>query len=63
MHLLLLGVDRFIVMAQGRWLSSAFLSYWHLCKEIIPLFIGFSLGSWSSILDTMSAFRTCLGAI
>ena len=38
-HLLLLGVDHFIVMAQGCWRSSAFLDYWRLCEEIIPTFV------------------------
>ena len=27
-HLLLLGIDPFIVMVQGHWKSDAFLSYW-----------------------------------
>ena len=44
-HLLLLGVDPFIVMVQGGWSSTAFLLYWRFCKEIIPMFIGFSLDS------------------
>ena len=42
-HLLLLGAESFIVVVQGRWSSNSFLLYWHKCKEIIPLFIGFSL--------------------
>jgi len=50
-HLLLLGVDPFIVMAQGHWKSSAFLDYWCLCEEIIPTFIGFSLSSKSLLLS------------
>ena len=32
MHLLLLGVDLFIVMVQGHWNSDAFLAYWHHCE-------------------------------
>jgi len=59
-HLLLLGVDPFIVMAQGRWRSTAFLAYWHLCEEIIPTFIGFSLQSQSSLLSLMNLFKQCL---
>jgi len=59
-HLLLLGVDPFIVMAQGRWRSTAFLEYWRLCEEIIPTFISFSLQSQSTLLSTMSLFKQCL---
>ena len=59
-HLLLLGVDPFIVMVQGRWSSTAFLSYWRLCEEIVPLFVGFSLESKLSILSTMSSFKAKL---
>src|SRR5882724_1567212 len=59
-HLLLLGVDPFIVMVQGCWSSNAFLVYWWNCEEIIPLFIGFSLDSQSSILTTMSHFKDWL---
>ena len=51
-HLLLLGVDPFIMMIQGHWSSNAFLSYWCFCKEIIPLFVGFSLDSKTSILTS-----------
>jgi len=32
-HLLLLGVDPFIVMVQGHWKSTTF---WRNCEEIIP---------------------------
>ena len=56
-HLLLLSVDPFIVVVQGHWSSNAFLAYWWNCQEIIPLFIGFSLDSQSSILMTMSHFK------
>ena len=56
-HLLLLGVDPFIVMVQGRWSSNSFLAYWRNCEEIVPLFISFSLDSHSSILMTMSRFK------
>jgi len=59
-HLLLLGVDPFIVMAQGRWKSTAFLEYWRLCEEIIPTFVSFSLTSQSSLLSTMSLFKQWL---
>jgi len=44
-HLLLLGVDPYIVTVQGCQSSSMFLLYWWNCEEIIPLFIGFSLES------------------
>ena len=57
---LLSGVDPFIVMVQGPWRSHAFLEYWHLCKEIIPTFIGVSLSSKSSLLSSMSTFKECL---
>ena len=59
-HLLLLGVDPFIVTVQGRWTSNAFLAYWCLCEKIIPLFIRFLLDSHASILNTMSVFRNHL---
>jgi len=59
-HLLLLGVDPFIVIAQGHWRSSVFLDYWRLCEEIIPTFVGFSLTWQSSLLSTMSLFKLCL---
>jgi len=57
-HLLLLGIDPFIVMAQGHWQSLAFLNYWCLCEEILPTFIGFSLSSKSSLLSTMAIFKS-----
>jgi len=53
-HLLLKGVDPFIVMVQGQWKSTDFLEYWQLCEEITPTFIGFSLSSKSSILSNDS---------
>ena len=59
-HLLLMGVDPFIVMVQGHWKSTAFLDYWCSCEEIIPTFISFSQSSKSSILTTMSSFKQCL---
>jgi len=40
-RMLLLGIDPFIIMAQGHWKSTAFLEYWRLCEEIIPTFISF----------------------
>src|SRR5882724_672058 len=39
-HLLLLGVNPWVVMVQGRWSSQSFFSYWCKCEEILPLFIG-----------------------
>jgi hypothetical protein len=42
-HLLLLGMDPFIVMTIGCWTSNTFLTYWYNCDEILALFVGFSL--------------------
>ncbi|KAJ7613011.1 DNA breaking-rejoining enzyme [Roridomyces roridus] len=49
MHLLLHGVDPWVVMKQGRWSSWAFLLYWRNVEEILPLFIGDSLDTFNSI--------------
>ena len=59
-HLLLLGIDPWFIMVQGRWSSQAFLGYWRRCEEILSLFIGFSFQSRESILTTMSTFKNCL---
>ena len=59
-HLLLTGINPFIVMVQGRWKSTAFLEYWHRCEEIIPTFIGFSQASKTSILTSMASFKQWL---
>ena len=59
-HLLLLGVDPWVVMVQGRWSSQSFLGYWRKCEEILPLFIGFALHSHESVLNTMSSFKNKL---
>ena len=59
-HLLLLGVDPWIVMVQGRWSSQAFLTYWRRCEEVLSLFIGFSFQSHESILATMKNFKSRL---
>ena len=56
-HLLLIGVDLFIVMVQGRWKSTSFLGYWHNCEEIMPTFISFYLSSKSSVLASMVSFK------
>ena len=56
-HLLLLGVDPFIVMVQGHWKSDAFLSYWKNCEQILPLFIGSALHSLDSIVSSMNLFK------
>jgi hypothetical protein len=56
-HLLLLGIDPWAVMTQGRWSSKSFLKYWQKCEEILPLFMGFHLQNHTSILTTMSAFK------
>jgi len=60
MHLLLLGIDLWVMMVQGCWSSQAFLSYWHKCEEILSLFIGFSFQSHDFILTTMSTFKNHL---
>ena len=59
-HLLLLGVDPFIVMVQGHWKSDAFLSYWKNCEQILPLFIGSALCSLDSIVSSMNLFKQTL---
>ena len=61
-HLLLLGIDPWVVMVQGHWSSNSFLSYWHKCEEILSLFIGFSFQSHESVLLTMSSFKSKLTA-
>ncbi len=48
-HLLIHGVDPWIVMKQGRWSSKAFLLYWRNVEEILSLFIGDSMDKFSSI--------------
>jgi len=44
-HLLLLGVNPFIVMVQGRWTTNSFLDYWQNCREIAKK----SLGKYDNI--------------
>ena len=56
-HLLLLGVNPFIVMVQGRWKSDDFLAYWQNCKQILPLFIGSTLRSPDSTIAAMNIFK------
>ena len=56
-HLLLLGVDLFIVMVQGQWTSDSFLLYWCHCEGILLLFIGSAMHSDSSILSMMCMFK------
>ncbi|KAJ7610653.1 DNA breaking-rejoining enzyme [Mycena polygramma] len=53
-HLLLHGVDPWIVMKQGRWTSDAFLLYWRNVEEILPLFIGDSLDTFTSLKESVS---------
>jgi len=60
-HLLLIGVDTFIVMVQGR--STACLEYWWLCEEIILTLIGFYLSSRTSVLSTMSVLKQCINSL
>ena len=59
MHLLVLGVDLFVVMVQGHWKSNAFLEYWCHCKDILPNMIGLALDpqSHASFLSNMAAFK------
>jgi len=59
-RLLLLGIDPWVVMVQGRWSSQAFLGYWRKCEEILPLFMGFHLQDYASILTTMLIFKSRL---
>jgi hypothetical protein len=53
-HLLLRGVDPWVVMKQGRWSSSAFLLYCRNVEEILPLFIGDSLDTFTSPKDSVA---------
>lgn len=53
-HLLLHGVDPWVVMKQGRWSSAAFLLYWRNVEEILPLFIGDSLDTLNSLKDSVA---------
>ena len=43
--LLLQGTDPNVVATQGRWLSQAFLKYWHWIESIFPLFISTAANS------------------
>ncbi|KAK0232762.1 DNA breaking-rejoining enzyme [Armillaria fumosa] len=53
-YLLLLGVDPWVVMKQGRWSSKAFLLYWRKVEEILPLFIGDAMDKFTSIKTAVS---------
>ncbi|KAK7014533.1 DNA breaking-rejoining enzyme, partial [Favolaschia claudopus] len=57
-HLLLHGVDPWIVMKQGRWTSAAFLLYWRNVEEILPLFIGDSLDTFTSLRDSVARLKS-----
>src|SRR5882724_11186166 len=59
-HLLLMGVDPFIVMVQGQWHLMALLEYWQFFEEIIPTFIACTLSSKSSTLSSMKTFNNVL---
>ncbi|KAJ7716208.1 DNA breaking-rejoining enzyme [Mycena metata] len=59
-HLLLHGVDPWVVMKQGRWTSAAFLLYWRNIEEILPLFIGDALDSFASIKESVSRLANSL---
>ncbi|KAK0217764.1 hypothetical protein IW262DRAFT_1449035 [Armillaria fumosa] len=53
-HWLLIGVDPWIVMRQGRWSSKAFLLYWRKVEEILPLFIGDAMDKAASLKESIS---------
>ena len=59
-HLLLMGVDPWVVMIQGHLSSQAFLMYWRCCEEVLSLFISFSFQLHDSILSTMKNFKAKL---
>ncbi|KAK0452512.1 DNA breaking-rejoining enzyme [Armillaria borealis] len=59
-HLLLLGVEPWVVMKQGRWSSKAFLLYWRKVEEILPLFIGDAMDKFSSLKDSISRLGATL---
>jgi len=59
-HLLLLGVDPWVIMVQVRWSLQVFLLYWQKCQEVLSLFLGFSFQLHQSILSTMNAFKARL---
>ena len=40
-HLLLLGINPWVIMVQGQWSSQVFLGYWRQCEEILPVLMGF----------------------
>lgn len=44
-ELLLQGINPSVVATQGRWLSHAFLEYWHRIESILPLFISNAVDS------------------
>ena len=56
-HLLLLGVDPWVVMVQGRWSSQSFLGYWCKCEVILPLFVSSLFQSHDSIVTAMASFK------
>jgi hypothetical protein len=53
-HMLMLGVDPWIVMVVGRWSSKAFLLYWRKIEQILPDFIGEDFESTRSLASHMS---------
>ena len=56
-HLLIHGVDPWVIMKQGRWSSKAFLLYWRNIEDIIPLLIGDSLDKFSSIKSSIARIQ------
>jgi hypothetical protein len=53
-HMLMLGIDPWIVMVIGRWSSSAFLLYWRKVEQILPDFMGEAFESAASLTARMS---------
>ena len=54
-HLLLLGVNPFVVMMQGRWSSNTLLEYWRHCEELLPTIIGVTSSSGYSSSSEVKA--------
>jgi hypothetical protein len=53
-HMLMLGIDPWIVMVVGRWSSSAFLLYWRKIEQILPDLVGEAFQATSSISSRMA---------
>ena len=55
-HHLMSGVDPWVVMVIGHWLSSTFLTYWRKVEEILPNFISEAYDSVESLTSHMLRF-------